>query len=83
MRHNNSGRQITINSELKKVILELIAKNTDIDQDRMVDLIVTEKTLRLPKDIVKSGVEAYFSPRTIASKQQEDKVRSMIDIDAY
>ena len=72
MRHNNSGRQITINSELKKVILELIAKNTDIDQDRMVDLIVTEKTLRLPKDSVKSGVEAYFSPRTIASKQQEN-----------
>lgn len=83
MRHNYSGKEITINPELKKAILELIAKNTDIDQDKMVDLIVSEKKLRLTKDSIKSGVEAYFSLRTAASKQQEDKVRPITDIEVY
>lgn len=41
MKHANSGKEITINSDLKRAILDLIAKNPDIDQDKMVDLIVT------------------------------------------
>ncbi len=83
MKHASSGKEITINSDLKRTILDIIAKNPDIDQDKMIDLIVTEKKLRMTKENIKSGVEAYFNSRTVASKQQEDKVRSMIDLEAY
>lgn len=83
MKHSNSSKEITINSDLKKAIYDISAKNLDIDQDKMIDMIVTEKKLRLTKENIKSGVEAYFNSRTVASKQQEEKARSMIDLDMY
>lgn len=88
MKHANSNRELTINKDLRNIILDILTKTPEIDQERMVEAVLERKTLRMPKETIKVGVEAYYRTKngSVGKEQSTDKdkmksLTEMIDVD--
>jgi SpoVK/Ycf46/Vps4 family AAA+-type ATPase len=63
----SSGKTIIINRELKQAIVEILAEEPKIEQDKLIEKIVAKKLRGLPESVIKVGVRGYLiaNPRSV------------------
>jgi hypothetical protein len=83
LKHANSNKELKINSDLRRAINDLTSRTPELDQEKMIDTIVSEKMVRMTKESIKTGVEAFFAARNNGKVEEPEKVRPIVDLEVY
>lgn len=72
-RQQQGPSTIKINSELVKKIKQFIETNPNADESKVIDTLVNDSTLRLKKEVIKSGVNQYWRKYVVKPQNGQTK----------